>query len=66
MEEAFVAGLSEEELPPLEHQVFIDQLEPRRAAQLGDRVSKEGWTMLSVEPSESTGINPACAIPSGT
>src|SRR5260370_32142210 len=34
MEEAFVAGLSEEEFPPPEHQVFIDQLERRRAAQL--------------------------------
>ena len=34
MEEAFVAGLSEEELPPPDHQVFIDQLERRRAAQL--------------------------------
>jgi type IV secretion system protein VirD4 len=41
MEEAFVAGLSEEELPPPEHQVFIDQLERRRAAQLSDKVSKE-------------------------
>jgi len=34
-----VAGLSEEELPPPEHQVFIDQLERRRAAQL---VTKSG------------------------
>src|SRR5207245_8713404 len=41
MEEAFVAGLSEEELPPPEHQVFIDELERRRVAQLSDKVSKE-------------------------
>jgi type IV secretion system protein VirD4 len=33
MEEAFMAALSEEELMPPEHQVFIDQLEQRRARQ---------------------------------
>ena len=41
MEEAFMAALSEEELPPPEHQVFIDQLERRRTAQLSDEASKE-------------------------
>ena len=33
MEEAFMEALCEEELLPPEHQVFVDQLEQRRAAQ---------------------------------
>ncbi len=41
MEEAFMAALGEEELPPPEHQVFIDQLEERRAAQTRTIVSNE-------------------------
>jgi type IV secretion system protein VirD4 len=35
MEEAFLAALSEEELPPPEHQAFIDQLDEQRTAQIG-------------------------------
>ena len=41
MEEAFMAALAEEELPPPEHQVFIDQLEERRAGQTRSTLSKE-------------------------
>ena len=35
MEEAFLAALSEEELPPPEHQLFIDELEQQRTAYVG-------------------------------
>jgi len=35
MEVAFLAALAEEELPPPEHQLFIDQLEQQRTAYVG-------------------------------
>jgi type IV secretion system protein VirD4 len=41
MEEAFMAALAEQELPPPEHQTFIDELEEQRAGQTRTTVSKE-------------------------
>jgi hypothetical protein len=41
MEEAFLAALSEDEIPAPEHHVFIDQLEQRRAAKVRDTIATQ-------------------------
>jgi hypothetical protein len=56
MEEAFMAALGEDELPPPEHQVFIDQLEERRAGQTRTIVSKEEVNHAN-EPHRTGGIS---------
>jgi type IV secretion system protein VirD4 len=56
MEEAFMAALGEDELPPPEHQVFIDQLEERRAGQTRTIVSKEEVNHAN-EPHRTGGLS---------